>query len=158
MHLLEVTLNFTNKDDSINMYVLDLYDWFDIAQTLPTTAPAANDIVDTNALEFCNYMFFEIYESSMTKCANEGSTCSITTCPAGFNFYYGVDDGSGNLDREANYYKKYITTSDYLAGTTFSCADASFDNVDPESDATKSCWCSNEAYIENKVNITDYDN
>lgn len=78
-------------------------------------------------------MFFEIYEADMTKCANEGGSCSISTCPAGRNMYYGVDDGSGNLDWETDHYKKYLTISDYSSGSspTFTCNPANMDSVDP---------------------------
>jgi hypothetical protein len=61
-------------------------------------------------------MWYEIYESSMTFCANEGSSCPESTCPPGKNMYYGAKN-SGALDRDSGWYKKYVTNSDYTGGS-----------------------------------------
>jgi hypothetical protein len=77
-------------------------------------------------------MWYEIYESSRTFCADEGGMCSNVTCPPGRNMYYGAKV-SGSLDRDSGWVKKFVNTSDYTSGE-FECKDASFDNFDPIAD------------------------
>ena len=132
-HTVEVRVNDFNMEgpSELNKMVFDLTTFYDVF--LPI-----NNVNTQDTIDFCTDLYFEIYESSLTHCANYGGSCTSATCPWGSNMYYGVNmqgQATPTLERDSKYIKILTHEANYTtlpSGLkTFLCNDASFYNVDP---------------------------